>query len=385
MSSVLKKLHDKFFDGFRKIIKDEVNHFTQLQNETIRNVVVNELNHFTQVQNEAIRNVAVNELNHFTQVQNEAIRNVVVNELNHFTQVQNEAIRNIVVNELNHFTRLQNESIKNNNIRIGEMISKFISASFINRDTFKPFRNYCKGKKIVICGAGPSLNDYEPIPDAVHIALNRAFVFSKVEFDFVFAQDYEGVYMLKDKLRDYRKGKCIKLFGKLFRDGAMLKTNFPESYITECDAKTFATDAFYPTDLFSDHPFIAEIDSRAISCGTNVGMCAMQFALWMNPDEIYLVGCDQSGGHFTQEGLSEELRKKDSEHSKMTWESTLSRARGQWEELRTFAQIYYPEIKIISVNPVGLKGIFTDWDQRTGEIIENKIDPLTSILDSEVK
>ena len=337
------------------------------------------------MQNGLMHNMIVNELNHFTQMQNELMHNMIVNELNHFTQMQNESIHDIVVNELNHFTQLQIEAIRNNNIRIGEIISKFVSAAIINRETFRPFRNYCRGKKIVVCGAGETLNDYEPIPNAVHIALNRAFVFDKVEFDFVFAQDYEGIYMLKDKLRDYRKGKCIKLFGKLFRDEAMLKTNFPESYITECEAKTFATDAFYPADLFSDHPFIAEMDSRAISCGTNVGMCAMQFALWMNPDEIYLVGCDQSGGHFTQEGLSKELKEKDLEHSEKIWESTLPRAREQWKQLQTFAQIYYPDTKIISVNPVGLKGIFTDWNQRTGEIIENKVEPLTSILDSEMK
>ena len=267
-------------------------------------------------------------------------------------------------------------------LKIGENTSKFISAAMLNREAFRPFRNYCKGKKLVVCGAGPSLQDYVPVPGAVHIALNRAFIFDKVQFDFVFAQDYEGVAMLRDELRDYRKGKCVKLFGKLFRDGEALKTNFPESYISECGAITFATDAFYPEDLFYNHPFIAEIDSRAISCGTNVGLCVMQFALWMNPDEIYIVGCDHSGGHFTTKGLSENLSKADCELSMATWKNNLKPARRQWKQLRTFAQIYYPDTKIISINPVGLRGIFTDWDQVTGKITENEAPPLTSLLDA---
>lgn len=31
-------------------------------------------------------------------------------------------------------------------LKIGENTSKFISAAMINRETFRPFKNYCKGK-----------------------------------------------------------------------------------------------------------------------------------------------------------------------------------------------------------------------------------------------
>lgn len=36
---------------------------------------------------------------------------------------------------------------------------------------------------------------------------------------------------------------------------------------------------------------------------------------------------------------------------------------GNWIMLKKFAETYYPDTKIISVNPVGLKGIFTDLYQ----------------------
>lgn len=277
---------------------------------------------------------------------------------------------------LNAFRDIVKSELNNTRLELEVNISKFISSALINQSTFSPFKNFCKGKKVVICGAGPSLQNYSPIKDAVHIALNRSFLFEKVQFDFIFAQDYEGVMMVKDELRDYRKENCVKLFGKLFRDNSDVRTNFPESFILECKAKTFATDAFFsPSDLFA-HPFVAEIDTRAISCGTNVAMAAMQFALYMNPAEIYIVGCDHSGGHFSNLNESETEIKASDKFLYENWKNNLNMIRQQWMNLRQFAQVYYPETKIISVNPVGLRGIFTDLEQSTNTILENEIPEL---------
>ena len=38
----------------------------------------------------------------------------------------------------------------------------------------------------------------------------------------------------------------------------------------------------------------------------------------------------------------------------------LARLTAPWREFKRFVQVYYPETEIISVNPVGLKGIFRD-------------------------
>ena len=35
----------------------------------------------------------------------------------------------------------------------------------------------------------------------------------------------------------------------------------------------------------------------------------------------------------------------------------------KWKELKEFANAFYPDIEIISINPVGLKGIFIDQYQ----------------------
>ena len=60
--------------------------------------------------------------------------------------------------------------------------------------------------------------------------------------------------------------------------------------------------------------------------------------------EIYFVGLDTSSGHFFDKSGSYEVN---------------SMMEG-YHLLENFAQLYYSDVDVISVNPVGLKGLFTD-------------------------
>ena len=72
----------------------------------------------------------------------------------------------------------------------------------------------------------------------------------------------------------------------------------------------------------------------------------MQFALWTNPKRIYLVGCDTNlGGYYYQQ-----------ERNKLK----VNKVYNCWLKIKEFVRIFYPETEIISVNPVGLKGMFKD-------------------------
>ena len=76
---------------------------------------------------------------------------------------------------------------------------------------------------------------------------------------------------------------------------------------------------------------------------------ALQFALYTNPKEIYLVGCDCSDqGHFHTERIEVENS------------STLSYQYTSWQFFQEYVSRYFPHTEIISVNPVGLKGMFKD-------------------------
>lgn len=230
-----------------------------------------------------------------------------------------------------------------------------ISTALLHQQTFKPFKNFCYDKEVVICGAGPSLKNYKPIEGAVHIALNRSFLLENVKFDFIFAQDMDGIRMVQNELIEYRKGECIKLFGTQMGT----EKEIPESLAIKCGALRFNTDLYIYKDGFKSK-FICDIDSRALGNMPNVGMSVMQFALYMNPKRIYIVGCDMSGTHFeknhqTDFELSAEKKQYDS-----YWEMEQKRLIDKWAEIKQNATIYYPDTEIISVNPVGLKGMFRD-------------------------
>ena len=73
----------------------------------------------------------------------------------------------------------------------------------------------------------------------------------------------------------------------------------------------------------------------------------MQFALFTNPKRIYLVGCDCSIGHFHAEAQNG--------HG-----ADLSGIKEAWIKLNKYILNYNYKTEIISVNPVGLKGMFKD-------------------------
>ncbi len=90
-----------------------------------------------------------------------------------------------------------------------------------------------------------------------------------------------------------------------------------------------------------------DIASNPLCCYGSVALPSVQFALWTNPKKIYIVGCDCTlGGYF------------DNQPQELDFNTQLI-IEG-WEKIKEFRDIYYPETEIISVNPVGLKGLFKD-------------------------
>ena len=79
---------------------------------------------------------------------------------------------------------------------------------------------------------------------------------------------------------------------------------------------------------------------------------AFQFALWTHPKEIYLVGADCSDcGHAS--GINYE-KIDEEQHDDYSWMIPA------WKKFAKFAHSYYPDIDVISINPVGLRGVFKD-------------------------
>ena len=121
----------------------------------------------------------------------------------------------------------------------------------------------------------------------------------------------------------------------------------------------------YKTDvgLYKNSMFTLDIDSQPLGNFNSVSLQALQFILYTNPAKIYLVGIDcTTAGHFgnhdTLQEYKSNLQKRGANISKWARNTTIA-----WEQAKDYISQYYPDTQIISVNPVGLKGLFTDLVQ----------------------
>lgn len=251
--------------------------------------------------------------------------------------------------------RLLNKTI----YRWAEIDAKNIVATSMNCSAFYDIKNICEGKKdVVVCGAGPTLQQYVPIENAIHIALNRAFLYNNVKFDYIYAQDYDGIKMIIQELIDYKGNNCVKFLAKYSPNDKEI----PENIIIKAKAKPFVTDSYIYQNGYRSK-YIIDIDKMAIGAMPNVGLGAMQLALFMNPRKLYIVGCDMSGTHFSDKNQSQQEIKSEKKQYDAYWNKDMKLLLNKWQEFKQFANKHYPETEIIAVNPVGLRGMFTDLDQ----------------------
>lgn len=223
-------------------------------------------------------------------------------------------------------------------------IYKAQSVAHIHNKTFGPYKNIHPGRDIVLVATGPTLNDYKPIEGAIHVGVNKAFMRQDFELDYMFLQDYYWGRPYTDAFCQHTNSKNPKKFLGIVPD------EFTESGIPESLAFKYGFDRYYvghPDDTI-------KIPTRDIAnqilWGTHtVASSAMQFIFWTNPAKIYLVGCDSnSGGHFDNATANN--------YNSFTVDQILK----CWASIKDFSKKYHPDTQIISINPVGLKGLFED-------------------------
>lgn len=220
----------------------------------------------------------------------------------------------------------------------------------VHNKTFGDYKNKYFGKEIAIFATGPSLNKYKIIPNVINIGVNKSCLCDTINLDYFFASDYMTTKSYLDTLNNY-KNKNLQIFLGVFLEKAYLFPELniisimPESKILELNAKKYYLKSKYPPYNVN---FNTEIDKTWIVEGGSVIFAAMQFALFTNPKRIYLVGCDCSSGYFDEKNP---IIKPNKNLIKV------------WKELKKFAETYYPDTELVSVNPVGLKGVFKDLYQ----------------------
>lgn len=231
--------------------------------------------------------------------------------------------------------------------------ARLIATAELHKKTFAGYRNKFAGKTIVLVGAGPSLNQFKPIKNAIYVGLNRAFLFDKVKFDYLFSIDKAGIDKIYDKFIKY---DCIKFVG----DQNLGKNwQIPESIINKIpNVLRYKTDVGFPCK------FALDIEFEPLANFNTVSLQAMQFILYTNPAKVYLVGIDCStAGHFT-DNTKHHIEDFDLKGRGDNVSVMMNNSIEYWKQLKEFADTYYPETEIISVNPVGLRGLFKDLDQK---------------------
>jgi len=225
--------------------------------------------------------------------------------------------------------------------RIDKKLDVLNSVQTLHQESFKPFKNSFHGRDIALLATGPTLKQYVPIEKMVHIGVNNAYKFKPVILDFLFIQDIQGLKGQMAEINAYGSGQCQKFYGDvLIYEHCII----PESDVIQAHAKRY-----YTAGMGS--PFHHDIASCFLPDFGSVVFPALAFALYTNPKKLYLIGCDCSDiGYFDSDksGVSPSLKQSMPEILK------------GWQEFKKFAEHFYPDTEIISINPVGLKGMFKD-------------------------
>ena len=235
-----------------------------------------------------------------------------------------------------------------NNNRLLHGVQRSITTAVLHQYSFGEYKYKHSNENIVLLGAGPTLNNYVPLKNAKYVGTNRTFLYDKVKLDYLFAIDKAGIEQYYEEFLAYKGNNCVKFIGD-----QNLGKNFqiPESIIAKSNGRRYKTNA-----KLMNKSFTLDIDTQPLVNFATVSLQALQFILFTKPAKVYLVGIDcnaSTAGYFLGETFNVRTR---GEIPSVTDASQLK----QWTSIKSFVEIYYPETEIISVNPVGLRGVFRD-------------------------
>ena len=230
----------------------------------------------------------------------------------------------------------------NTNTFYNNLCYAFIPAMNTHPVTFSKYKNIYKNQDIVLVASGPTLEYYTNINGAIHIGVNHTFLKQSFNLDYLFVQDY--LREQQEAANKYRGDKCTKIYGCHYCQGGLREKDFDEA----------SAERYYFINQHEKLEYIAisnaDITKRPLNVWGSVIFAAMEFALWTHPKRIYLVGCDAcANGHYYYKNVSPDI----------TYPKINIVFEG-WKIIKEFIDHHYPDVEIISVNPVALKGLFKD-------------------------
>lgn len=233
---------------------------------------------------------------------------------------------------------------------VEENIVAHTRAQHIHPHTFGPYFGCHEGKDVVLVAAGPTLKYFTPTSKKIYCGVNRSFFYDKVQLDYLFIQDS----LIDDMAtaNTYRGELCTKFYGIFPSRWMRVHQKVGVYPISIFDAKKANAKTYILEDIPTfNWPYDIAKEPLRDCCGCVFS--ALQFILYTHPKRIYLVGCDcTDGGHFyggKVEKFSDFIIR--------------------WKSFSQYVSEIFPEIEIISINPMGLRGMFKD--QYTASFIQD--------------
>ncbi len=233
-------------------------------------------------------------------------------------------------------------------------------------------KDVIKGRNVVVYGSGPTLNYFDPkmitTEDTQQMGVNSQIINEKLKLDFFFAGDYIPLRKnkitpdtLKEKMKEGVRICLTRKYGIKPNNGKFPGRYIPNSFVdelTDCANILYYTNSFkecmerkYTHLLFSSH---------------SIGQIPLQISLLCGASKIYLVGYDQGGSFYADGRLRISYEDNNDANADIEGDSRTKKFVSDDKAIKAFTLI--KEMKkqlnlkseIISVNPVNMKGIFTD-------------------------
>jgi len=216
----------------------------------------------------------------------------------------------------------------------------------------RAFKNVHRGKSAVLFLTGPTLNDYVPPEDnLIKVGVNTAIFHDGLDLDYFFIQDpgqahHSNSYVSRKEEYDSYRPNIAKFYGitlsKILMDSCNSAGSIPYEF-SHGEIVQIGNARIENPEIPAK--FSSDFNSGIPAAGGSIAFPALQFLLWTGVSKIYVVGADITDN-----------RRFNEEKSIQNYEGQFHLQR--WKEFESWVLKTHPEVKIIPLNPVGLRGMF---------------------------
>lgn len=216
------------------------------------------------------------------------------------------------------------------------------------------YKNCNIGKNIILYAGGPTFRYFDNSKcKALKCGVNGIITLVS-DLNYLFVEDvFIHDKNLNEMIDNYVGNNCEKFYGLLppRRLKNINRKEYTTEKITPMNIQRSNANVFLLEDVVRSK-WATDLEVEAFGDFGGAALSALQFLLYTHPKRIYLVGNDCSNEQLVYH----------SDRPKITDHSAKIKS---YKTFKSFAKAVYPDVRIISVNPVGLRGIFRECYTRS--------------------